>query len=79
MKVTRVERGLQPACVANCPAFALHFGDLEDPQSSVSQALGRRHSWRLLEELGTEPRVYYVGGHPPHPESRQIEEVKAKV
>jgi len=77
--VQRVEEGLQPACVANCPAFALHFGDLEDPQSSVSQVLGRKHSWRLLEELGTEPRVYYVGAHSPHPESRQIEEVKARV
>uniref|UniRef100_A0A7C5RSB4 4Fe-4S dicluster domain-containing protein n=1 Tax=Thermomicrobium roseum TaxID=500 RepID=A0A7C5RSB4_THERO len=77
--VHRVERGQQPACVQNCPLFALHFGDLDDPNSTVSQLLRRKPSFRLLEELGTEPRVYYVGGHPPSTESRQIEEVKARV
>jgi molybdopterin-containing oxidoreductase family iron-sulfur binding subunit len=77
--VHRVERGLQPACVETCPLFALHFGDLDDPNSTVSQLLRRKPSFRLLEELGTEPRVYYVGGHPPSAESRQIEEVKARV
>ena len=76
--VQRVERGLQPACVANCPLFALHFGDLDDPNSTVSQLLRRKPSFRLLEDLGTEPRVYYVGGHPPSSESHQIEEVKAR-
>ncbi len=77
--IQRVERGLQPACVANCPLFALHFGDLDDPNSTVSQLLRRKPYFRLLEELGTEPRVYYVGGHPPGAETRQIEEVKARV
>jgi len=59
--VHRVEKGLKPACVANCPAGALLFGDLEDPNSDVSKALARGPSFRLLEELGTEPRVYYIG------------------
>jgi len=77
--VHRVEKGLPPACVANCPAFALHFGDLDDPKSEVSQLLRKKPSFRLLEELGTEPRVHYVGGKPPSVESRQIEEVKARV
>ena len=75
----RVEKGLPPACVANCPAFALHFGDLDDPESEVSQLLRKKPSFRLLEELGTEPRVHYVGGKPPSVESRQIEEVQARV
>ncbi len=77
--VHRVEQGLKPACVANCPAFALLFGDLEDPRSEVSQVLQRKPSYRLLEEMGTQPRVWYVGGHPPHAESRPIEEIKARV
>jgi len=70
--VHRIEKGLEPACVANCPAFALLFGDLEDPNSKVSKALARRRPWRLMEELGTEPRVYYVGGRPPSHAARSI-------
>jgi molybdopterin-containing oxidoreductase family iron-sulfur binding subunit len=77
--VQRVEKGLQPACVVQCPVFALHFGDLDDPNSNVSQLLKRKPHFRLLEEYGTEPRVHYVGGHPPGTEARQIEEVKARV
>ena len=76
--VHRVEKGLQPACVANCPAFALHFGDLDDPNSTVSRLLDQKNSFRLEEEFGTEPRVHYVGGAPPSTEVRQIETVKAR-
>ncbi|MFQ5914830.1 MAG: 4Fe-4S dicluster domain-containing protein [Nitrospinota bacterium] len=74
----RVEKGLQPACVANCPLFALHFGDLEDPKSGVSQLLRKKRAFRLLEEAGTRPRVSYVGGQPPSPDVRQIEKVKGR-
>jgi molybdopterin-containing oxidoreductase family iron-sulfur binding subunit len=77
--VQRVERGLNPACVANCPLFALHFGDLDDPNSEVSRLLERKPSFRLLAEAGTQPRVYYVGGHAPSVESRQIEAAQARV
>ncbi|MDQ7843974.1 MAG: 4Fe-4S dicluster domain-containing protein [Armatimonadota bacterium] len=77
--VHRVEKGLLPACVANCPLFALHFGDLDDPASKVSQLLRRRAHFRLLEYAGTEPRVYYLGGRAPGHEVRQIETVKARV
>ncbi len=77
--VQRVEQGLDPACVANCPLFALHFGDLDDPNSSVSRLLHRKPAFRLLEETGTQPRVYYVGGQPPSAKARQIEPAKARV
>lgn len=77
--VHRVERGLQPACVANCPAFALHFGDLDDPNSTVARLLASKPSFRLLEDTGTQPRVYYVGGNPPGPEARQIESANVRV
>jgi molybdopterin-containing oxidoreductase family iron-sulfur binding subunit len=78
--VHRVEKGLHPACVTNCPLFAMHFGDLDDPNSNVSQLLKQKPAFRLLEEQGTEPRVYYVGsGHPPGADVRQLETVRGRV
>ncbi|WP_376792671.1 4Fe-4S dicluster domain-containing protein [Thermoflexus sp.] len=77
--VHRVEKGKLPACVANCPVQALLFGDLDDPDSLVSRVLRQKPHFRLLEELGTEPRVFYVGGKPPGAEIRQIEPVRARV
>lgn len=76
--VHRVEQGLKPACVAACPAFALHFGDLDDPNSEPSQILARNASFRLKEELGTKPRVYYIGQPSPSETAREIEAVVAK-
>jgi molybdopterin-containing oxidoreductase family iron-sulfur binding subunit len=76
--VHRVEKGLQPACVANCPAFALHFGDLDDPNSDASRQLRNRPSFRLLEEWNTEPRVHYLG-NAPTTEDREIERPKTRV
>ena len=75
----RVEKGLDPACAANCPTSVFTFGDLDDPSSEVSQALAQGSHFRLLDQAGTKPRVYYVGGSPPGPKSAQIEAVKARV
>jgi len=49
-----------PACVNSCIAQALHFGDVEDPDSNVSQLLAENQHFRLNEELGTGPRFYYL-------------------
>ncbi len=60
--VDRLEKDLQPYCVQNCLTGALTFGDLDDPSNEARQALSSgRTSFRLREELGTSPTVYYLG------------------
>jgi len=50
---------IQPACMQSCPAGAILFGDLNDPESKVAIAWkGRRH-YRVLEEVNTKPSVGY--------------------
>lgn len=49
-----------PACVEACPAAAMYFGDLNDPNSEVSRLARSGRTLRLLEELGTEPKVIYL-------------------
>jgi len=51
---------IQPACAQSCPAEAMVFGDLNDPESRVSRLAGSGRSSRLLEELGTKPKVFYL-------------------
>ena len=38
----------------------MHFGDIEDPQSNVSQLLAENQHFRMHEELGTGPGFYYL-------------------
>lgn len=56
----RGEGDYVPACVQVCPAGALTFGDLENPSTRVWQLSRSPRSFRLLEELGLEPHVYYL-------------------
>ncbi len=56
----RVVKGELPYCVETCPANARVFGDLNDPNSEVNQILKKFPSWRLKEDLGTLPKVFYV-------------------
>ncbi len=77
--VHRLAQGKDPACVVSCPAFALKFGDLDDPESEVSKLLAEKRGWRLEESYNTEPNVYYVGSSPPNDEVRQIETIRARV
>lgn len=72
----RIDRGLElgltpgvdaeatPACVVICPVGARIFGDLNDPKSEVSKWLATNSSYRLRENLGTGPRVYYLPANP---------------
>ncbi len=77
--VHRLDKGLLPACVTTCPVAALIFGDVDDSQSPVSKYLREHGHFRLLEETGTEPSVFYVGGQPPAADARQIEPIEVGV
>ena len=48
------------ACAEACPARAIGFGDLDDPDSEVSKLLASREWIRLREEMGTSPKVFYL-------------------
>jgi phenylacetyl-CoA:acceptor oxidoreductase subunit 1 len=56
-----------PACVNICPVGARVFGDLNDTNSPVARVLASRPTFRLRQELGTEPSVYYI---PPDEEAQ---------
>lgn len=68
----RIDRGLSlglkpgidsdatPACVVACPVQARVFGDLNDPESNVNQLLATDSYFRLREDMGIDPRVYYL-------------------
>lgn len=53
---------VQPACVQTCPSSALIFGDLSNPDSRVSVLARSNRSFRLLDQLGTNPAVIYLKG-----------------
>jgi molybdopterin-containing oxidoreductase family iron-sulfur binding subunit len=49
-----------PACVQTCTGKARYFGDLDNPNSTVSQLAQSRRAFRLLEEAGTHPKIIYL-------------------
>lgn len=73
--VHRVEEQMEPACANTCPADAIYFGDLNDPESKVSVAMqsaadeGVELS-RLREEKNTQPRMWFAGSAPAEIEER---------
>jgi len=62
--------GRLPYCAQACPNNAIYYGDLEEGLATngievvdVNRFLTEHSATRLKEDLGTEPRVYYIPGH----------------
>ena len=54
------EADYQPACAEICPSKAIVFGDLQNPSHRVYELSRTPRASRLMEDLGTEPKVFYL-------------------
>ncbi|MBI2868341.1 MAG: 4Fe-4S dicluster domain-containing protein [Chloroflexi bacterium] len=62
--------GRLPYCVAGCPMKALYIGDLSEDIATdgqkivkLSEFIAANDGYRYKEDLGTQPRVWYLPGH----------------
>lgn len=55
-----VDRDATPACVINCPTKALHFGDLDDPNSEINRLIKEKKGESFHPEYGTQSSIYYI-------------------
>ncbi len=65
-----VRTGRLTSCTAACPMKAIYLGDLNDDIATngveivkLSGFLDENNAYRFKEELGTQPRVWYLPGH----------------
>ena len=49
-----------PACMESCPADAIVFGDIDNRESKVSRLSRSYRASRLMDDLGVNPKVYYL-------------------
>jgi len=58
----RIEVGREPACVSVCPEHAIIAGDMENPDTEISQLLARQTVTVRKPEKGTNPNLFYIDG-----------------
>jgi len=66
----QLEAGRLPFCVLGCPRKVIYMGDLNEDIASngvevvkLSKFLADNNAYRYNENLGTQPRVWYLPGH----------------
>lgn len=56
----RIDVGLEPACVNVCPEEAIISGDMENPETKISELLARQQVSVRKAEKGTVPNLFYI-------------------
>ncbi len=56
-----VDQGKNPKCVDVCPMSAITFGDISDPNSTISKKIASLNAQPLHPEYGAKPKVFYAG------------------
>ena len=59
----RTDIGLEPACVVVCPEQAIIAGDINDPNSHISELLATQKVTVRKPEQGTAPKLFYIHGN----------------
>ncbi|MCI0476369.1 MAG: 4Fe-4S dicluster domain-containing protein [Anaerolineales bacterium] len=56
----RLDVGQPPACVETCVGGSRHFGDLNDPNSTVAKLIATGRARPFHPETGTGPHLFYI-------------------
>jgi molybdopterin-containing oxidoreductase family iron-sulfur binding subunit len=54
------DNDIQLACQQSCPADAILFGDMNNPESRVASQIAQPRHYRMLEEMNYRPTVGYL-------------------
>lgn len=56
----RIEQAYEPACVIVCPTESIISGDLDDPNSTISQVISEQEVRVRKPESGAKPNLFYI-------------------